>query len=70
MSLYTFPRTVLVENFRHNPHIGLFQMEHLPTIIKLMDDYPPPVDNITILGYFLWPYWCTHHVKTKQKHSD
>ena len=72
MSLYTFPRTVLVENFRHNPHIGLFQMEHLPTIIKLMDDYPAPTVDTTspFLGYFLWPYWCTRHVKTPNKSTQ
>lgn len=64
-----YPRTVLVENFKHNPHIGLFQMEHLPTIMKLIDESADPVINTTspFLGYFLWPYWCLQTAQTPHK---
>lgn len=73
MSFYTFPRTILVENFRHNPHIGLFQMEHLPTIIKLIEENPVQTINTTspFLGYFLWPYWCNAAtIQTPQKSTQ
>lgn len=61
MSLYKCPRSILIEKFKHNPHVGLFQMEHLPTIMKLIDESSVPKIDTTnpFLGYFLWPYWCT-----------
>ena len=69
MSYYRYPRTVLVENFKHNPHIGLFQMEHLPTIMKLIDESSDPIINTSspFLGYFLWPYWSLQTAQTPHK---